>query len=205
MKQTKNNWTNDKIESYLIKLLTDNCYEVLQLKFHDIEIIKRESPDFAINSNNKKIGVEITRALDQNLQKVYSIRNNEVNNVSFCPTLFEDEKMPKKEIIKLLQKSKEQLIGTPYLNDELEEKVVNNIQKAVINKNQKFIKYEKFDQNILFIHAENRVSLDINLVIQKLSLFIATTELLFDYIFLKLGDFIYYFTENGYGSCKIKT
>lgn len=205
MKQTKNNWTNGKIENHLIKLLTDNCYEVLQLKFHDIEIIKSESPDFVINSNNKKIGIEITRALDQNLQKVYSIRNNEVNNISFCPTLFEDEKMSKKKIVKLLEKSKEQLIGTPYLNDELEEKVVNDIQKAIINKNQKFIKYKKFDQNILFIHAENRVSLDIDLVIQKLSSFISTIELLFDYIFLKLGDFIYYFIENGYRSCKINT
>lgn len=202
MKHTKNNWTNDKIENHLIKLLTNNCCEVLQLKFHDIEIIKSESPDFIINSDNKKIGIEITRALDQNLQKVYSMRDNEV---SFCPTLFEDEKMSKKKIMKLLKKSKKQLIGTPYLNDELEEKVANNIQKAIIKKNQKFIKYKKFDQNILFIHAENRVSLDINLVIQKLSSFIATIELSFDYVFLKLGDFIYYFTENNYRNCKIKT
>ncbi len=202
MKHTKNNWTNDKIENYLIKLLINNCCEVLQLKFHDIEIIKSESPDFIINSDNKKIGIEITRALDQNLQKVYSMRDNEV---SFCPTLFEDAEMSKEEIMELLKESKKQLIGTPYLNDELEEKVANDIQKAIIKKNQKFIKYEKFDQNILFIHAENRVSLDINLVIQKLSSFIANNEPPYDYIFLKLGDFIYYFTENNYRSCKIMT
>jgi len=200
MRNTKNNWKNDKIEKYLIKLLTNSCYEILQLKFHNIEIVKSESPDFVINSDNKKIGIEITRALDQNLQKVYSIR---CNQVSFCPTLFENTKMPKNEIIKLLAKSKKQLIGTPYLNNELEEKVANNIQKAIINKNQKFIKYKKFYQNILFIHAEDRVSLDSNLVIQKLSSFIATIKLSFDYIFLKIGDFIYYFTENNYGSCKI--
>lgn len=197
--------TRNDIEKYLINLLVSNCNEVLQLCSHNIEIIKSESPDFTINSNNKKIGIEITRALDQNLQKAYSIRDNEVNNVSFCPTLFEDKNMSKKKIMKLLQKSKKQLIGTPYLNNELEEKVINNIQKTIINKNKKFIKYKKFNQNILFIHAENRVSLDINLVVQKVSSFIATTELLFDYIFLKLGDFIYYFTENDYGNCKIKT
>lgn len=193
------------IENYLIELLINNCYEVLQLKLHNFKIIKTESPDFIINSGNKRIGIEITRALDQNLQKVHSIRDEEFNKVSFCPTLFENQKMSKKKIIKLLQKSKEQLVGMPYLNDELEEKVVSDIKKAIINKNQKFIKYKKFDRNILFIHAENRVSLDINLVIQELSLFIATIELLFDYIFLKLGDFIYYFTESSYGSCKIKT
>jgi hypothetical protein len=205
MKQTKIDWRNDKIENYLIELLINNCYEVLQLKLHNFKIIKTESPDFIINSGNKRIGIEITRALDQNLQKVHSIRDEEFNKVSFCPTLFENQKMSKKKIIKLLQKSKEQLVGMPYLNDELEEKVVSDIKKAIINKNQKFIKYKKFDRNILFIHAENRVSLDINLVIQELSLFIATIELLFDYIFLKLGDFIYYFTESSYGSCKIKT
>ncbi len=98
MKQTKNNWTNDKIENHLIKLFIDNCYEVLQLKLHDVKIIKSESPDFVIDSNNKKIGVEITRALDQNLQKVHSIRNNEFNNIPFCPTLFEDKKMSKKKL-----------------------------------------------------------------------------------------------------------
>lgn len=202
MKQTKVDWTNDKIEKFLIEFFINNCHEVLQLNLYNFEIIKTESPDFIINSDNRKTGVEITRALDQNIQKVYSVREK---SVSFCPTLFEDQKMSKKEIIKLLQKTNKQLIGTPYLDDELEEKVANDIQKAIINKNQKFLKYRKFDQNILFIHAENRVSLDIDLVIQKLLLFIATIELLFDYIFLKLGNFIYYFTKKGYGSCKIKT
>ncbi len=99
-----------------------------------------------------------------------------------------------------MQKSEKQLIGRPYLDNELEEKIVNDIQKAIIIKNQKFIKYKIFDQNILFIHAENRASLDISVVVQKLSSFISI-----DYIFLKLGDFIYYFTENGYKYCKIKT
>jgi len=205
MKQRKNNWTNNKIESHLIKLLTDNCYEVLQLKFHDIEIIKSESPDFVINSNNKKIGIEITRALDQNLQKVHSIRDNNFGHISFCPTLFENKDMPKKEIIDLLQKSEKQLIGKPYVNNELEEKVFDNIKKSIVKKNEKFVNYNKFNKNILFIHTENRVTLDIKLVVQMVSLFISTIELLFDYIFLKLGDSIYYFTENDYGSCKIKT
>ena len=85
--------TRNDIEKYLINLLVSNCNEVLQLCSHNIEIIKSESPDFTINSNNKKIGIEITRALDQNLQKAYSIRDNEVNNVSFCPTLFEDKNL----------------------------------------------------------------------------------------------------------------
>jgi len=205
MKDIKNNWTKNTIEHHLIKLLIYNCYEVLQLKFHNIEITKSESPDFIINNNNKKIGIEITRALDQNLQKAYSIIDSKVNNIFFCPALFEDKKMSKKEIVKLLQKSKIQPIGIAYCNDELEEKVANNIQKIIIKKNQKFIKYKKFDQNILFIHAENRVTLDINLVIQKVLLFIATIELSFDCIFLKLGDFIYCFTEDSYRSYKIKT
>ena len=80
-----------------------------------------------------------------------------------------------------------------------------NIKKSIIRKNQKFIKYDKFHQNILFIHAKNRVTLEINLVIQKISKFIPNINVLYDYIFLKLGNNIYYFKEDSYKSCKIMT
>jgi len=197
MKQTKDEWTNYEIEDYLVKLLVNNCYEVLQLKLHNLKIEKSESPDFIINSDNKVIGVEITRALDQNLQKVHSIRTDKLRKISFCPILFEGHSMSKKEIISLLKKSEKKLIGKAYLDDELENKVFENIKK--------FIKYDKFHQNILFIHAENRVTLEINLVIQKISKFIPNINVLYDYIFLKLGNNIYYFKEDSYKSCKIMT
>ena len=205
MKQTKAYWTNDKIEDYLIELLIKNCYEVLQLTLHNYKKIKSESPDFIISSKNKKIGIEITRALDQNLQKVYSIRNNEFSHISFCPTLFENKDMSKKDIIGLLQKSEKQLIGKSYVDNELEEKVFNNIKKSIVKKNEKFMNYNKFNKNILFIHAENRVTLDIELVVQKISSFISNISLLYDCVFLKLGDYIFYFRENSYERCKIKT
>jgi len=132
MKQTKDELTNYEIEDYLVKLLVNNCYEVLQLKLHNLKIEKSESPDFIINSDNKVIGVEITRALDQNLQKVHSIRTDKLRKISFCPILFEGHSMSKKEIISLLKKSEKKLIGKAYLDDELENKVFENIKKSII-------------------------------------------------------------------------
>ena len=181
--RSNKNWTKEKIEDYLIKLLVNNCHEILQLIYTDITIIKSESPDFIVGDCTNTIGVEITRALDQNMQKVNFIRDIKFNNISICPTLFEDKQMPKKEIIYLLNKSKDKIIGYPYIGDELEEKVLKDIIEAINKKIVKYDNYLKFHKNILLIHSENRASLDIELVIKKLSRYIFNTNIKFDFIF----------------------
>lgn len=198
-------WTKDRIENHLIKLLLDNCYKMLQLNYDKITITKSESPDFIIGDCKNTIGIEITRALDQNMQKVSFIRDTEFNNTSICPTLFEDEQMSKQEIINLLNKSKDKLIGRPYKGYELEEKVSNDIIIAIDKKIKKFNSYKKFKKNILLVHSEMRASLDINIVIEKLVNYTLNTNILFDFIFLKLSNKIYYFTNNTKGNCTLIT
>jgi len=199
--------TKEDIENYLIKLLINNCYEVLKLEYKNIIVEKSESPDFIVSNNKISIGVEITRALDQNIKKVKNIRNDFFPGISFCSKSFENKAMSGKMIKDIFKRSNNKFAGgvSCYKVNQFEEKVIKDIINSIIRKNKKFNKYKSFDKNILFIHSENRVSLDFNLVAQKISIFIKTNELSFDYIFLKLGYNIYYFIDNTYKSCKIKT
>lgn len=199
-------WTKDRIENHLIKLLLDNCYKMLQLNYDKITITKSESPDFIIGDCKNTIGIEITRALDQNMQKVSFIRDTEFNNTSICPTLFEDEQMSKQEIINLLNKSKDKLIGRPYKGYELEEKVLNDIVNAISKKIKKFDSYKKFNENILLVHSETRATLDIDMVTINLSKYLIENKdnIKYNSIFLKLGNQIFNFKNENILQCHIK-
>lgn len=198
-------WTNDKIEKHLINLLFQNCHKTLFLDYHSTTIIKTEKPDYIIGDCKTTIGVEITRALDQNIQKVNNIKKLEYKNIHVCPTLFENENMTREQILKLLKKSKNRIIGKPYVGDELEEKVLKDIIKSIDKKILKYDTYLKFDKNILLVHSETRASLDIELVIKKLSSYIFKTNIKFNFIFLKLGETFYNFNCNSLSTCIIKT
>jgi len=80
-----------------------------------------------------------------------------------------------------------------------------NIEKEIDKKIKKFDSYKKFDKNILLVHSEIRASLDINIVIEKLANYTLNTNILFDFIFLKLSNKIYYFTNNTKGNCTLMT
>lgn len=84
-------WTNDKIEDHLINLFFQNCYKSLFLDYDNSTIIKTEKPDYIIGDCQTTIGVEITRALDQNIQKVNNIKQLKYQDIHICPTLFENE------------------------------------------------------------------------------------------------------------------
>lgn len=197
-------WSNEKIEYHLLELLIQNCYEILDLKYDNFEITKDESPDYIINSGCQNIGVEITRAMNQNLQKASSIvYENFHNDFSFSPTIFENKQMSKKEILNSLNRSANTLVGKAYKGYKLEENVLDNITNAIMKKIKKFKNYKQFDKNILLIHSENRASLDIDILIEKLTVFLVETNTLFDYIFLKISDKIFYFSDNQNGYCII--
>ncbi len=192
----------DVEEFFLIQLFVNNCCDYLNLDFKNMERKKTESPDFIFNKD--VVGIEITRALDQNLtkadKKADSIRNKKFKNMSYCPTLFENEKdesMPGKEIEKLLEKSKNKLIGKPYVGKGLEGKVVNNIIKSIEKKLKKFKDYKKCETNILLVHAEDRASLDRTFVIDELKKYVCTKvnskDMPFNYICLKLADRFHFF------------
>lgn len=203
MKSSK--WTNKEIENHLVQLLIRNCCEYLDIDSDSIKIEKSESPDYILSDGKNNIGLEISRALDQNLQKAVSKRDKEFKGVTFCPTAFEDRNMSSKEIANILKKSKTGLIGRPYLNDELEEKVACNIIKTILKKIEKFNNYRKFKKNILLVHSEDRVTLNRNFVITKIQEHVSENNVLFDYIVLKLANEFHFFKSDECFSCEIKT
>lgn len=198
-------WTNDKIENHLINLFFQNCYKSLFLDYDNSTIIKTEKPDYIIGDCQTTIGVEITRALDQNIQKVNNIKELEYKDIHICPTLFENKNMSREQIIKLLKKSKNKIIGKPYAGNGLEEKILKDIIKSINKKIIKYDTYLKFDKNILLVHSETRASLDIEWVINNLASYIFKTKIKFDFIFLKLGEIFYNFNSKKLKTCIIKT
>jgi len=198
-------WTKEKIENYLIKLLVDNCHEILQLEYNSTKLTKSESPDFIVDDCENIIGVEITRAMDKNVQWVNDIRGKCFENIAVSQTAYEDKNLTTKEINNILNKSKDKIIGKPYKGYKLEEKVTNDIISAISKKIKKFDSYKKFNKNILLVHSEMRASLDINIVIERLVKYTLNTDIVFDLIFLKLSNKLYYFTKQINGNCKIKT
>ncbi len=81
----------DKIEEHLRELFIKNCSQHLNIETNNIEIKKSESPDYILIDDRRQIGLEITRALDQNLQKAQSIWSSKYKDVSFCPSLLDPE------------------------------------------------------------------------------------------------------------------
>lgn len=192
-------------EQYLIKIFCESCCDYLSFDCQKIEVEKTESPDFVLHDRNRHIGVEITKALDQNLQKAVSIRDEKFKSVPFCPTLFEDESMSGTEIKGWLEKSKTKLIGKPYKGDGLEEKTACNIIKAIEKKIIKFKNYTKYDYNILLIYVPNRVTLEHDITINIVKKY--TPKHSYSYICLKLGAFFYFLQDNevnGDSVCPIK-
>ncbi len=187
-------------EEYLIQLFVKNCCGYLNFDYK-----KTESPDFVLYDGNNYIGIEITRALDQNLKKADSIRNSQFKDVAYCPTLFEDKNMESGEIKELLQKSKTHLSGGPYVGDGLEEKTVCNIIQAIEKKIKKFDTYTKYKENILLVHSEDRVTLNHDFVINKLKEYVSKNDIRFNFICLKLDKVFHFFSGSEYIPCAITT
>jgi len=188
--------TNSEFEELMITTLIEN--EKLLLPFEGaVSIEKIESPDYCLCRGSYKIGVEITRAMDENLNKACVERNKLDKSIPFSPTLFENEKMSSKEIKKGLNKSREKLIGRPYKGDDLEKLVFSNIKNSIDKKILKFESYRKFEENWIYVYHDNRVSLEIESVVDRVSQYIETVDIMFDILLLKLGDSFYKFDGSG--------
>jgi hypothetical protein len=187
--------TNEEIENHLIDLFINTCKKSIFIYDDNIKKIKSESPDFILTNDFSSIGVEITRSLNQNLQKCFKINEQYHNGkVSICPSLFEKEiQMSRNDILKELEKSKNRIIGKAYVGNEMEKIVSNRIISSIEKKQNKFKNFKKFDKNILLIHCEMRPSLDINNVIKLIEDYLSETTFSFDFLFIKLSKYFLYF------------
>lgn len=185
--------SNSDLEKHLYQLLIQNQEDLLPNYKNIVSSdITKESPDIRLYYDDGYIlGIEITRSMDENLQKAYAIRDDMDKSLSFVPTIFENNKMSGDDIKRHLNKSKETLYGMPYKGNELEEKVFSNIQLSLEKKVKKFDTYEKFSKNWLYIYHSDRVSLDHQLVLELFQEYIKTIDFKFDCIILLLGKNFY--------------
>jgi len=112
-----------------------------------------DKPDIRIFSKNKEIGIEVTFAINEALQKAKKIRNSINPNLTLEPILHKLNK-DKKYIEKMLLKSNEILVGNGYEGDELEIETAKKIVSSIKQKMIKFMEYQKFNENFLLIYSE---------------------------------------------------
>lgn len=141
------NITNKEKEKLILKKLLNNSKFSYLNKCNKIDY-DREKPDCCITlSENISIGIEITISINENLKKTREENRKLKDSVSFCPTLFEKEKMSSEEIKNILKCPIKSLSGAPYGENQLEEITFNEIVKSINNKIKKFDTYDKFDKN----------------------------------------------------------
>ncbi len=134
-------------------------------------ILISDKPDIRIQTENINIGIEITFALNETLQKAKRIRDKLDPSLILEPSLYKNNK-GRDYILKTLKKSNNRLIGSAYSNDELEYEVVEIILRAIEKKLKKYNSYSKFDKNYLFLYSDVLLADEhkiINLIIEKIS------------------------------------
>lgn len=191
-------FTNAQIENDLIELFIKNCKNYIFTDISEIKKEKSESPDFILTNNSHLIGVEITRALNQNLQKCIKINHKYFNGKMIISTIeFEQNKqMSKEEIIYQLKETKNKNIGKAYIGNDMEDLASDTIIESIKKKQNKFQNFEKFDKNILLIHREMEPSLDIKIVALNIDNYLKVNLLQFDFLFIKLSKYFLYFNKN---------
>jgi hypothetical protein len=184
--------TNDKHdeELYTVLKVLQTDYKVLCVTFPFI-IEKFETPDIILNTNNCEIGIEITFALNQTLQKARKIRDKKNPKLDMEPSMYnihKDWDHSEETIEQTIEKSNDKLIGPAYVDDELEKDVVNLILKSVHNKIKKFQDYQKFSKNYLVIYSDELL-VDSKIIINVIKNHLSVLEIIpFDKIILRIQD-----------------
>ena len=184
-----------EIEKFLLNKLLENKDQLLPMhKNINIEYNK-EKPDCHLYLDNLTIGIEITCAMDENLQKTRKIRDSLDSTIMFSPIIFEKKKMSSKEIRERLTLSKKNLVCSAYRGNEMEEDTFNHIKKSIDTKIKKFDTYQMLNQNWLYIYHNNRASLRKSIVIKLLLEYINSVEIKFDILIIKIGESFYKFNN----------
>ncbi len=162
-----NNKQDEELYTVLKVLQTD--YKALGVTFpFNVEV--SDKPDIILDTNNCKIGVEVTFALNETLQKARKIRDKKDLKLDMEPSIYNihrDWNHGKETIEQTIEKSNEKLIGPAYVDDESEKDVVNLILKSVHNKKKKFQAYKKFLKNYLVIYNDE-ISGDSEIVVDMI-------------------------------------
>jgi hypothetical protein len=121
-----------------------------------VELFYSGKPDFRIISAKHSIGIEVTEAIPEQLARAIYLSELHFPQGIIEPEFFgwDAPERTEDEILEILKKSNEMLIGNGFSGDSIEENWVNGIYDCVIKKTEKLNNkgFEKFTNNWLLIY-----------------------------------------------------
>jgi hypothetical protein len=166
-----------------------------------LKIIHRDKPDFLIESFINNTGIEFTESIPEQLARAQAILEEHFPNGHLEPSFFkwDTPERTKSEILEILKKSQERLIGQGYTGHQIEEEWSKGIVECIINKTVKLNKngFDTFDKNWLLIYDnQTRAFLDKEYVSNKINLLLSdywkdNQDIKFEKIFIESGNYFY--------------
>jgi len=160
-----------------------------------IELIKRERPDFCLHIGPKKIGIEVTEAIQPDYARARVLPEARHDETILDPSLFKWG-APKRSLEELRSvASEKKLTGPGWEGDEIEVEWSETIFDVIKKKSGKLISkgFERYRENWLSIYDNaNSFALDIDksisMIAKKLRKYWSNES--FDKIYVETGEFI---------------
>ena len=152
-----------------------------------------DKPDIILTTNSFDIGIEVTFALNQTLQKARRIRDKKDPKLDIEPSVYnihKDWNHSEETIEQTIERSNDRLIGSAYVDDELEKDVVRLIVKSIHNKIEKSKGYKSCSKNYLVIYS-NELFVDSEIVADMVKNLLLLETIPFDEIILRIQDKTY--------------
>ena len=173
-----------------------------------VQLIHYDKPDFRILSKNKSIGIEVTESIPEQLARATVLLEKHFPNGGILEPEFFGWNTPDRtndEIVEILKKSNDRLIGQPSYGKSIEKNWIQGIHECIINKTKKLNQYDfdKFMMNWLLIY-DNQIKIFLDTEYVENSLYIVLDnyfgkeeKYIFDRIVILSGKYFYSIeTEN---------
>lgn len=180
------------------------------------KLIHYDKPDFRILTKKISIGIEVTESIPEQLARANYLLDHHFPNGGLLEPVFFGWDAPERtndEIIEILKKSNERLIGQPSYGNSIEVKWMRGIYDCIKNKTQKLNKddFEKYSKNWLLIYDnQTRIFLDSNYLLVEFpsvlnEYFNDTINIIFDKIIIETGNDFYFIDSESNPLIKILT
>ena len=166
------------------------------------KLIHRDKPDLLIEFQSKKIGVEITQSIPEQLARAWALLKELFPKGGTLEPEFFGWNAPNRtndEIIKILLKSNKRLVGEGSYGKSVEAKWVNGIMGCLTAKTEKLnnVGFDKYQKNWLVIYdKQSKIFLDKEYVKAKMTSYLieyfnSNSKVKFDNVFIYSGNFFY--------------
>ena len=160
-----------------------------------IELIKRERPDFCLQVGPKKIGIEVTEAIQPDYARARVLPEARLDESILDPSLFKWG-APKRSLGELRSiASEKKLTGPGWEGDEIEVELSEAIFDVIQKKSGKLISkgFENYMENWLSIYdnansSALNIDKSISMISEKLRKYWSNES--FDKIYVETGEFI---------------